>query len=88
MTMFLLPPAADKCQECAVDHPPEWPHDPQSFFYQTKFNMEHGRTATWRDAWAHCTPELRRQWFDILQEKLAALGMAPLVEDDLLDPVK
>ncbi|MDO8391032.1 MAG: hypothetical protein Q7V57_11125 [Actinomycetota bacterium] len=85
-SMTLLPPAADKCQECAVDHPADWPHNPDSLFYKVKFNIDHGRVPTWRDAWAHCTPEVRRSWFDLLQPKLADLGMQPLPADELLDP--
>ena len=60
--MMLLPPAPNLCQECAVDHPPEVPHDQQSFYYQTKFNMLHGRTATWDDAMKHCTDEIKKMW--------------------------
>lgn len=64
--MQLLPPAPGRCQECAVDHPPELPHDATSLYYQTKFNMEHGRGATWADAMAHCTDEMKDAWTESL----------------------
>ena len=60
--LYLLPPAADKCPECATAHAPEAPHNAQSLFYQMKFLMEHRRDPTWVDAMAHCTPEVRAQW--------------------------
>lgn len=59
---FMLPPAAHLCQTCARDHPPEMPHDRETFFYQTKFNLEHGRAPTWGDAMAHCDPEVQAAW--------------------------
>ena len=59
---MLLKPAADKCPECAVEHYPEQPHNRDSLFYQVKFEVEHGRPATWADAIAHCKPELRAAW--------------------------
>jgi hypothetical protein len=61
-SMFLLPPAADKCQICAVTHDPEQPHNAQSLFYQVKFNMEHGRAPSWLDAMAHCDDAVRTAW--------------------------
>lgn len=60
--LFLLPPAADKCQECAITHPPEHPHNAQSLFYQMKFQLTNGRGASWIDAMAHCTPEMQAFW--------------------------
>lgn len=60
--MFLLPPAPDRCQVCAVRHAPEEPHNAQSLFYQTRFHMEHGRSANWLDAMAHCSDETKQKW--------------------------
>lgn len=60
--MFLLPPPADKCQTCAVDHHPAMPHNAHSLYYQTAFNMEHGRAATWIDAMEHCSDDMRETW--------------------------
>jgi len=65
----MLPAAPDTCQECAVKHEPHMPHNKQSLFYQMKFNAEHGRWPTWKDAMAHCTPELQAQWAKILKDK-------------------
>ena len=58
-TWTLLPPAADRCQTCATKHEPEPPHNAQSLYYQTAFNMEHGRAATWLDAMAHCDEQMQ-----------------------------
>lgn len=58
----LLPPAPDVCQDCAVEHGPSDPHNQQSPYYRTKFHMIHGRTPTWSDAMAHCTPAMQVVW--------------------------
>lgn len=60
--LVLLPLPADVCQECARDHHPALPHDNQSLYYQIKFHMAHGRGATWVDAMAHCTDEMKARW--------------------------
>ncbi len=61
-TMTLLPPKADKCQECAVDHKPEDPHNAQSLYYHVNFKMKNGRDPSWLDAYAHCTDEMKNHW--------------------------
>lgn len=66
--MILLPPAPHKCQTCGVEHEPEIPHNAQSLYYQTKFQMEHGRAPDWRDAMAHCTDEMKALWTQHLTE--------------------
>lgn len=66
--MILLPPRSDVCQECARDHDPRLPHDKQSLYYQVKFKMEHGRGATWTDAMAHCSDEIKTAWTDGLKK--------------------
>lgn len=58
----LFPCAPDVCQECAVKHDPEMPHDQTSLYYQYKFYSQHGRWPTWDDALAHCSPELQQAW--------------------------
>jgi len=63
----LLPCKKDVCQECAVDHKPNEPHNPQSMYYQYKFFGEHGRWPTWKDAIAHCEPKEVRE---MLREEL------------------
>ncbi|MDJ0593615.1 MAG: hypothetical protein QNJ72_27130 [Pleurocapsa sp. MO_226.B13] len=71
--LTILPPPKDCCQECAVKHKPNEPHNPQSFFYQYKFNLKHGRAATWNDAIAHCPVKVKVYW----QGYLKALGIDP-----------
>jgi hypothetical protein len=58
-SFMLLPPADGKCRICAAEHKPESPHDGTSLFYHTRFNMRYKRPATWADAIAHCSPEMR-----------------------------
>lgn len=58
----LLPPAADKCQECAVNHEPDQPHDATSLYYGTHRRVHGHATANWNDAMAHCKPEVQAQW--------------------------
>lgn len=70
--LMLMPPHPDACQECAryPAHPPDQPHDAQSLYYQVAFKMKHGRASTWKDAVAHCSPEVRAAW----EERLRGLG--------------
>lgn len=69
-TMHLLRPSPDKCQLCAIDHEPGWPHNAQSLYYQMRFQMQHGRGGTWADAIAHCGEDMQQAW----RSKLQALG--------------
>jgi hypothetical protein len=62
MAWNVLPPAADKCQVCAVKHAPSEPHDAQSLYYQMTFNGMIGRAPTWADAIAHCDDGVKRAW--------------------------
>lgn len=80
----LLPPAPDVCQECAVDHAHDQPHNAQSLYYQQRFYATHGRYPTWSDALAHCTPEVQALCRRELAKVHAAHGL-PL-PDDLKDP--
>ena len=54
---MLLPCAKNVCPACAVDHPPEHPHNMQSLYYQYWFLQRFGRWPTWADAIAHCSEE-------------------------------
>ena len=65
---LLLPPRPGLCQTCAKAHRPELPHDPESLYYQTKFNMEHGRIPTWDDAMAHCSEATKAEWWRVIKE--------------------
>lgn len=64
----LLPPAADKCQICAVKHAPEQPHNPDSLYYKMYFHKNNDRWPTWNDALAHCPSEVRAYWVVKLKE--------------------
>ena len=68
---ILLPPAKHLCQTCGTDHDARMPHNAQSLYYQTAFNMEHGRGPTWLDAMAHCSAEMQAFW----RKSLIALGV-------------
>lgn len=68
-SMFLLPPAAHLCQTCATEHDEAMPHNAHSLYYQTAFNMEHHRAATWLDAMEHCDPDIREVWTRALEER-------------------
>lgn len=70
-TMTLLPPAAHLCQTCAREHDDSFPHDATTLYYQTRFNMDHGRAATWADAMEHCDDDMKRQW----GEQLTAMNI-------------
>jgi hypothetical protein len=59
---FMLPPPSDCCQECAKKHDPDQAHNQQSIFYQYNFSNKHGRWPTWKDAVAHCPPEIQEAW--------------------------
>lgn len=60
--MHLLPPRSDLCQDCATAHDPAAPHNAHSLYYQTAFNMKHGRAPNWQDAMAHCTDDVKSKW--------------------------
>jgi hypothetical protein len=65
----IMPPAPDKCQECAVAHDPHAPHNAESLFYQYRFYDQTGRWPTWTDAMSHCDPETQERWKTVLREK-------------------
>lgn len=64
----LMPCAPDVCQECAVDHPVDQPHNQQSLYYQYHFYSQHGRWPTWADAMAHCSDEVKAIWTEELKK--------------------
>ena len=66
---ILFPCAPNVCQECAVDHSPEMPHNQQSLYYQYKFYQQRGCWPTWEDAMAHCTPQIKDFWIKALRER-------------------
>lgn len=72
--MFLLPPAKHLCQICAAEHQPHEPHNRDSLYYQTAFQMEHGSWPTWADALEHCSAEVKKLWVRGLTERGATIG--------------
>ena len=66
-TMNILLPNPGQCAVCAVLHTKEEPHDKDSLFYILTFHNAHGRSPTWEDAMAHCTPELKALWTEALR---------------------
>jgi len=69
---FLIMPAPEgTCPDCATAHGPDWPHNAKSLHYQYVFYGRHGRWPNWKDAMAHCTPEMREAW----TVELAAKGV-------------
>lgn len=67
--MTLLPPPADKCQQCAVKHAPEQPHNQESIHWHYWFYGTHGRWPKWADAMAHCSPEVKSFWTEELAKR-------------------
>ena len=72
----MLPTKPGVCPECAVDHPPEHPHNQQSLTYQYDFYGKNGRWPTWADAMAHCATEMRQFWTDELRKHGVEVGSA------------
>jgi len=68
-SVHLLPPPSDACQECAVDHRPDEPHNKDSMFYQMAFRKEHGRWPTWADAIAHCSDDAKVAIKEMLEKE-------------------
>lgn len=56
----LIPPGC--CEVCGIGHEPEWPHNPDSLTWQTKREIAGEPMPTWKDALAHCSPEMREMW--------------------------
>jgi len=57
--MILLPCNPEVCQECAVKHSPEQPHNQQSLYYQYKFYGKYKKFPKWKDAIAHCSESIK-----------------------------
>lgn len=68
---MLLPAPNGTCSQCAVDHPPEAPHNRDSLYYGYAFFAEHGRCPTWVDALAHCDDEI----YETARQTLADHGV-------------
>ena len=60
---LILPPVkAGQCEICHTAHDAALPHNPHSLPYQYRVYAELGRWPDWRDAMAHCDPEVREAW--------------------------
>jgi len=81
--MMLLPPSPDVCPECARKHALDVPHDALSLHYQYFFRSHEGRWPTWKDAIAHCTPEVREFW----EKDLREMGKWTEPESDIPDVI-
>lgn len=66
-TMFLMPAREGTCEMCATTHEAHMPHNAQSLFYQTRFQIENGRAPTWIDAMEHCDDDMKRAWTEGLK---------------------
>ena len=69
----LMPPAPGRCQQCAVIHDPEMPHDANSLYYAFWYQQEHGKSPSWADAMAHCEDGVKSLWLGLL----AQVGIDP-----------
>lgn len=67
--MFLIPPSPNVCQQCAVDHSSDQPHNQQSLYWQYWFLGRNGRWPTWVDAMEHCSDEVKEFWIDMLADR-------------------
>lgn len=74
---MLLPPREGLCQQCAVQHEPELPHNQQSLYWQYRFYKDTGRWPTWHDAMAHCTEPMKKFWVNGLRQQGVKIGRAP-----------
>lgn len=66
-----MPAKEGTCEQCAVNHEPEQPHNQQSLAYQYWFYDKHGRWPTWKDAMEHCSDEIKEFW----KKELATRGV-------------
>ncbi len=55
----VAPPTSGTCPICAVSHPPQYPHDLHSLYYQMRFRQSHGRLPTCEDAMVCCEQETK-----------------------------
>jgi hypothetical protein len=67
---MMLDPSPDTCHECGRAHDCRQAHDNQSLIFQYRFYSKRGRWPTWKDALAHCTPDMQKEW----EEELRKLG--------------
>ncbi len=68
-SFMVLPCKKDVCQECAVKHHPNDPHNQQSLYYKYKFFEKNKRWPTWKDAMFHCAKDVQELWTKELRGK-------------------
>ncbi len=74
----ITPPIPEgACLECGHAHDPRHPHRLMSLTYQYYFYAIHSRFPRWKDAMAHCTPDMQEYW----KVELAARGVDPAFLD-------
>lgn len=74
------PPMRGRCPVCACYHDPKEPHFPSSTYYIMRFFQKYGRRPTWKDAMAHCPPDVYARH----KHELVARGIWPK-EDNMKD---
>jgi len=67
--IMMLNPPPDLCQECAVKHDPESPHNKNSLYYQMKFHSQNGRWPSWEDAMVHCPDSMKKIWIEEFESR-------------------
>ena len=90
MSLSILPPPPGHCQECAVEHEPDQPHNRDSLFYAFIFNAQHNRSPTWVDAMAHCPQAVQVEWLKSLAHynlSASVLGEIPEALKPLLEVI-
>lgn len=70
--LILAAPRHGVCPVCAVEHEKEYPHNPNSLYYQMRFHQRWGRFPTWADAMAHCPTIIKEAYIS----ELTARGIA------------
>jgi len=67
--LVLLPPNKEVCQQCAVRHAKELPHNHQSVYWHYWFYAHRNRWPTWEDAMAHCSDDMKQFWIAELRDR-------------------
>jgi len=82
MSLKILEPEPGDCQICARHHNPTLPHDIHSLYYQIKFKLENNREATWQDAMAHCSDDMKQMWQDSMDRVQAEITKLNIIGKD------
>lgn len=71
-TIKITPPADGACSICATQHPPHYPHNRHSVYYQMRFRQDHGQLPTMDDAMAHCREDVKHMIHYVLTGEMDA----------------